>query len=126
MYSKKEIDDKFAVLKSQIDEIDNNNFQNLIKRKRIIIETKKSNWIEILDVSDIHYEYSILSIWINKHNTNIYHHISCDRLKSNKIQIIYSYLLHTYFACIGDYCSDLPLIITIDYLQVPSRIKVSI
>ena len=126
MYLRKDIDDKFNKLQAQINDIKNNHFRNLIKQKKIIIETKKNNWIEILDTNNINYEYRIMSIYIKKQHRSIHDHISSDRLRSNKIQVLYSDILQTYFIHIGNFRNDLPIIITIDYLQIPNKIDINI
>ena len=126
MYSKKDIDSRFDKLQSQINELANNKFQNYIQKKTIVIDKKDNNWIEILDTNDINHEYQIINIYINKHYSNISDHISSDKLRSNKIQLLYSHSIRTYFISIGDFRNDLPMIITIDYLQVPTKINIDI
>ena len=127
MYFKKDIDSRFDKLQSQINELLNNKFQsNYFKKKTIVIDKKDNNWIEILDTNDINHEYQIINIFINKHYSNISDHISSDKLRLNKIQFLYSYSMRTYFISIGDYRNDLPMIITIDYLQLPIKINIDI
>lgn len=122
MHTLTEINRKLQEIQSKICDLSDQRI--LVRRKYIDIHKKNYQWIEVLDTSNINFDYFIFNIWVERSYGVYYNMNSCK--KTNYMNLLFSYKLKTYYICFSEDENDNPRRIIIEYLQLPKKININI